>query len=173
MGEHVPELAARDGIDARGRFVEQQDVGLRNQRADQRELLPHAAAQLSGEAVGEAVHVEHAQVLLAAVEDRLRVNAAQIAAVANVLGDSEVGIKAEGLSEIAGLRAHLARRAAEDVGNAGGRLHHAGEDLKGRGFARAIRTDEAEYLARVDFKADSPYGLNFAIVLGEAASLNG
>ena len=94
------------------------------------------------------------------VEDRLRVNAAQIAAVANVLGDSEVGIKAEGLSEIAGLRAHLARRAAEDVGNAGGRFHHAGKDLKGRGFARAIRTDEAEYLARVDFKADSTHSLN-------------
>jgi len=32
----------------------------------------------------EAVHVEHAQVLLAAVEDRLRINAAQIAAVADV-----------------------------------------------------------------------------------------
>ena len=173
VGEDIPELAARDGIDAGGWLVEQQDAGLRDQRTDERELLPHAAAQLSGEAAGEAVHVEHAQVLPAAIEDRLRLDAAQIAAVADVFVDGEVWIEAEGLGEVAGLRTHLARRPAEDVGDAGGRFHHAGENLEGRGLARAIGADEAEDLARVDCKADAAHGLERAVALGEAASFNG
>ena len=100
-------------------------------------------------------------------------NAAQVAAVADVFGDGEVGIEAEGLGEVAGLRAHLARGPAEDVGDAGGRFHHAGENLEGRGLARAIGADEAEYLARLDCKADAAHGLERAVALGEAASFNG
>ena len=61
--------------------------------------------------------------------------------------DGEVGVEAEGLGEVAGLRAHLARRAAEDVGAAGGRFHDAGENLEGGGFAGAIGADEAEDFA--------------------------
>ena len=82
--EGIPEFAAGDGIDAGGGLVEQQDARLGDERADQRELLLHAAAELAGEPVGEAVHVEHAQILVAAFEDFLRRNAAQIAAVADV-----------------------------------------------------------------------------------------
>ena len=44
MRQRVPEFAARDGIDTGGRFVQQQNLGLRDQRAGQRELLLHAAA---------------------------------------------------------------------------------------------------------------------------------
>ena len=44
--ERVPEFAARNRIDARGRLVEQQHPRLRHQRAGQRQLLLHAAAEL-------------------------------------------------------------------------------------------------------------------------------
>jgi len=43
--QRVPELAPRDGVDAGGGLVEQQHLRLRHQRAGQRELLLHAAAQ--------------------------------------------------------------------------------------------------------------------------------
>ena len=109
----------------------------------------------------------------AAVEDRLRLDAAQIAAVADVFVDGEVGIEAEGLRQVAGLRTHLARRAAEDVGDAGGRFHHSGENLEGRGLARAVGADQAEDLARADFEVDSAHGFERAVALGEAASFNG
>ena len=58
-GERVPELAARDGIDAGRRLVQQQDARLGHQRAGQRQLLLHAAAEPAGQPVGEALHPEH------------------------------------------------------------------------------------------------------------------
>ena len=54
-----------------------------------------------------------------------RRNAAQIADVADVFGDGEVRIEAEGLRQIAGVRARFAGRHAEDLGGAGGGLHDA------------------------------------------------
>ena len=173
VGKNIPELAPGDGIDAGGRLVEQQDAGLGNQRADQRELLPHAAAELARQPVGEPVHVEHAQILVAALHDFLLGNAAQIAAIANVLRDGQVGIEAEGLGEVSGLRAHLARGAAKDVDAAGGRFHHPGENLKGRGFSRAIRADQAEDFALLHVKVDPADSFDRAIVPGEAAHGNG
>ena len=68
-GERVPELAARDRIDAGGGLVQQQDARLGHQRAGQRELLLHAAAQPAGQPVGEALHPEHRQVAPAALLD--------------------------------------------------------------------------------------------------------
>ena len=48
-----PELAARQRIDAGGRFVQDQQVGVMDQRAAQPELLPHAARQFLRRPVGE------------------------------------------------------------------------------------------------------------------------
>jgi hypothetical protein len=61
----VPEFAAGDRVDARSGFIQQQHARLRHQRADQRQLLLHAAAQLSRQPVRETVHVEHLQIALA------------------------------------------------------------------------------------------------------------
>ena len=44
--DQFPELAARQRIDAGGRLVQDQQIGIVNQRAAQAELLPHAARQL-------------------------------------------------------------------------------------------------------------------------------
>ena len=60
--QRVPELAPRHRIDAGRRLVEQQHPRLGHERAGERELLLHAAAQPAGQPVGEAVHVEHPQV---------------------------------------------------------------------------------------------------------------
>src|ERR1022692_34108 len=59
MRQRVQEFAPGDWIDARGRLIEQQNARLCDQRADQRQLLLHAAAQLSRQPVLETVHVEH------------------------------------------------------------------------------------------------------------------
>ena len=64
--ERVPELAARYRIDAGGRLIEQQDARLWHERAGERQLLLHAAAQLPGQPVREAVHVEHLQIAVTA-----------------------------------------------------------------------------------------------------------
>ena len=67
MRERVPEFAARNRIDAGRRLVEQQHLRLRDQRAGQRQLLLHAAAELRGQPVDEAVHVEHVEIAEAAL----------------------------------------------------------------------------------------------------------
>ena len=53
MVDQVPELPARQGIDAGGGLVEDQQVRVVDQRAAQAELLLHAARQLAGRAVGK------------------------------------------------------------------------------------------------------------------------
>src|SRR6266702_226313 len=170
VSEDVPELAAGDGIDAGSGLIEQQDAGLRNQRAHERELLPHTPAQFAGEAVCESIHIEHAEILAAAIGDRLRRNAAKVATVADVFGHGQVGIQAEGLGEISGLGTHFASRLAEDDGIAQGRFHDAGEDLKCRSLSCAIRADEAEDFALADFEANAAYGFERTIALGQGAN---
>ncbi len=46
--DQVPELAARERIDARRRLVEDEQIGIMDQRTAERELLLHAAGQLRG-----------------------------------------------------------------------------------------------------------------------------
>src|SRR5262249_3976138 len=85
---------------------------------------------------------------------------AEVADVANVFHHSQVWIQTEDLREITGLRARFARGTAEHFHSAGGRFHHTGNNLKGRGLACAIRTDEAEDFAARDFQADSSHRLD-------------
>ena len=61
--DQLPELAARQRIDAGGRLVEDQQVGVVDQGADQAELLLHAAGQLAGRPVGEAPQPDAVQQL--------------------------------------------------------------------------------------------------------------
>ena len=57
--ERVPKLAPGHGIHACRRFIQEQNIRLGNERAHERQLLLHAAAQLRRETLGKAVHVEH------------------------------------------------------------------------------------------------------------------
>ncbi len=56
-----PEVASRDRIDPEGRFVEQQDLRLMDQRAREPELLLHPAGEASGEPVLERREIREAE----------------------------------------------------------------------------------------------------------------
>ena len=45
VAKQIPEFAARDGVDAGRRLIEEQDFGPMDERAAERELLLHAARQ--------------------------------------------------------------------------------------------------------------------------------
>ena len=160
MCERVPEFAARDRIDSRGRLIEQQDLRLRHQRAGERQLLLHAAAETAGKAFGKPVHVEHGKVLVAAIANIRAGDPPQIADVADVFGDREIGIKAERLGEITGLSARFACGTAEDFGAAGSRFHHAREDLEGGSLPRAVRSDESENFPAMHGQIDAADSLD-------------
>ena len=165
MRQRVPELTPRNRIDAGGRLVEQQHPRLRHQRARERELLLHAPAQPSGQPLGKAIHVEHLQVATSAAVDLVAGHAAEVADVADVLADGEVGIEAERLGQIAGVGARLAGRLAEDFSHAGGRFHDAGENLKRRGLSGAVRSDQSEDLARWKGERDTAHRFDVAVAL--------
>ena len=59
LGEQLPELAPRHGIDAGRRLVEQEDPRLVHERAGERELLLHAARQPIGAAGAERRQLRH------------------------------------------------------------------------------------------------------------------
>ena len=52
-GDQLPEMPARQRIDAGGRLVEDQQIGIVDQRAAEAELLLHAARKLAGRPVGK------------------------------------------------------------------------------------------------------------------------
>ena len=168
LGQRVPELAPGDRIHSRRRLVEQQHARLRHQRAGQRQLLLHAAAQAAGQSVEEALHPEHGQVALPAPRDLGPGHAPQLADVAQVLGHAQVRVQAERLGEIAHVLARRARRSAEQLGLAGGGLHHAAQDLERRGLARPVRPDEPEDLAHLHLEVDAAHRLGGAVALGQA-----
>ena len=61
LGEDLPELAARDGVDPGRRLVEEEEVRARQEGGDEGELLLHPPREVSGEALSEAVHPDARQ----------------------------------------------------------------------------------------------------------------
>jgi hypothetical protein len=173
LGQRVPELAPRDGIDAGGRLVEQEDARLGHEGAGQGELLLHAAAQPAGQAPGEALQAKHGQVALPSRLDVAHGDTPQLTHVAKVLGHAEVLVQAERLREVADVRARVPRRPAEQLRLARRRLHHATQDLERRRLAGAVGPDESEDLPGADLEIDAAHRRDRAVALDEPARADG
>ncbi len=165
--QRVPELSPRHRVHAGRRLVKQQHARLGHERTGQGQLLLHAAAQLPGAPGREAMHVEHAQIAHPALVDLTARRAAQVAEIADVLHHGQVRIEAEGLREIPGVLAGVARGLAEDLRHAAAGLHHARQHLERAGLAGAIRADQAEDLALGDLEADAAHRFEAAVALDE------
>ncbi len=125
--------------------------------------------RLACQPVFEAVHIEHAQIAAAALQNLGGRHEAQIADVADVLHDAEIGIQTEGLREISGVRSRVTRRHAEHFGGTRGRFHDAREDLESGSFAGAVGTDQPEDFAIANFEIDAAHGFEIAIAFPEIA----
>src|SRR5262249_32382230 len=90
-----------------------------------------------------------------------------------VLAHAEIGVQTERLGEVSGQLPRFARRPAEQLDRAGGRLHHAAQDLECRRLARAVWTDEAEDLTRTHIEIESANGLHDAVPLHEPSNTDG
>ncbi len=102
LGEQLPELAPRNGIDAGGRLVQQDDPRLVHERARERELLLHAPRQLLGKSrtkSGELCQLE--QALPALANGRVaHAEAVNLGKKRDVFVDGEVAVQTEPLREI-------------------------------------------------------------------------
>ena len=166
MSEHIPELPARDRVDAGRRLVKQQHARLGHQRTGQGELLLHATTEPTSVPVLKAEHVEHLEIVSHAVRDVARRHAAQIADVPDVFLDGQFRVETEGLREITGLRPHQPRGTTKDLCDTRRGLHHPGEDLERRRFSGTVRSDEAKDLTIANVEINAAHCLDVAVLLG-------
>ncbi len=170
-GDQRPELAPGGRIEAGGRLVEEEQVGI----ADQSDADVEAA-QLSA---GEATRARLGLGAETNVLDRL-VDARGLAVIAGVelerLANGEFGSHPALLEHdsdpLMPLTVGLCGVLAEHADLAGAALAIALEDLGRRGLARAVWPEEGEDLARLDLEVKTANRLEIAIRLVQSADRN-
>ncbi len=150
--DQVPELAARERIDTRRRFVEDEQIRIVDQRAAQAELLLHAPGELARGALAEFVEARAAREIVDAALALGGVVSEELPEELQVLVDRErrVQVLAEPLRHVGDARAHvltmpaLGHVAAERFDPP--RLHdaRASDEREERGLAHTIGPDEPE-----------------------------
>lgn len=122
--EEVPQVAAQDGVESDGRFVEDEEFG----RTEEGDGEGYAAALAAGEGAGECVRVGGEVDVVDGPGDGFPAGVAVASAgpqdgreVVEVLPDGEVGVDGRGLGDVpdAWPEGGVAGRVAEDVEGAG------------------------------------------------------
>ena len=177
IDEQLPEGIARHRIDARGRFVQDQQFRRMHQRHRQRQALAHAERQFVGHGIGRAVQPETGQKFAYPRRDRRFRHAEQARMQHQVLLDAEFGVQRKRLRHVADTppRGDVARVhfLPEQPGFALARRQQAGEHLHGGGLAAAVGAEEAENLAAVDAEVDVVDRREIAEAHGQVARFDG
>src|SRR5216684_949445 len=158
LEEEIPDLAARDGVDAGRWLVEEKKRGLVQHGAAEGEALLPAAGKLRGQAIEvgfEAIELD--DFIDAALQAR-RVEAVNPAVKLQVFCDCEVVIEAEILRHVAdafadgfGIGADVE---AFDAGGTAAERQEAGEHFDDGGFSAAVGPEETENFPFFDAEAD-------------------
>ena len=155
--DQLPELPPRQRIDAGRRLVEDQEIGIVDQRAAERQLLLHAARELAGGAREERVESGRAgQIVDARFPLRLRL-AEQPADEVHIFEHAErrVEVAAEplrhiGYARVGALPEHLVPEVSiERPHLAGLDFAHAGDEPEQGRFADAVGADDSSSGPRV------------------------
>ncbi|GLK58309.1 hypothetical protein GCM10017624_04660 [Azotobacter vinelandii] len=177
--DQFPELAARQRVDAGGGFVEDQQVGVVDQRTAEAELLLHAAGELARRPLGERRQAGAAGQVGDACVALRPVLAEQAAEELQVLahGQRRVEVLAQPLGHVGDARADPA--AVGGVGHVA--VQHtdaalldtprAGDQRQQAGLADAVRTDQAHHAVGGDFQVEPVQGASPAIAQGDPGKL--
>ena len=160
--DDLPELAAGLGVEARGGLVEEEELGISDQRDGDGEPLLLAAGKLLDQGVGLALQRDPGDRL---VDGQARpVEAAkddEQLAHRLLVGEPRL---LEGHADSLADRRRLGRPPqAEHLDLSRGRLVEPFEDLDGRGLARSVGAEEAKALAHRDLQVDAVDRMNWAI----------
>ena len=160
--EKIPELAARDGIDARGGFVEKDESGLVQHGAAESQALLPPAGKLRGETIEIRTETVELNDFVHALAKTLGSEAVDAAVENEIFGNGEIGIEAEILRHVADIFADGfgvgANVDALDGGVAGRKRKQTGEHFDDGGFAAAVGAEKAEDFAFFDAEADVVHG---------------
>jgi hypothetical protein len=171
--EDLPDLVARDDVDARGGLVEDQDPRLGQERTGDRELLLHAARELADLTVDEGGEPGALEDRHGAARELGIVEHVQARDDAQVLHHRQVAVEAEHLRHVAETFLQ-ARHVAAHVDAEHHRLlrldlEQTCERAQQRGLAGAVGTDHAEDLRARDLEVDAGERRALPVVLDEAA----
>ena len=154
--DQLPELPARERIDAGGRLVENEEIGIVHQRAAQADFLLHAARELAAGPISERVEPGRLQKLVDARAPLRRALAEQAAEEVDIVENAErrIEIAAEPLR-------HVGDAAADSPGDgassamlpSSARPRRSGScarpamSAEQRGLADAVRPDQSRHAA--------------------------
>ncbi len=175
--DELPELAAADGVDAGGRFVEKEHARPVDDGTAQPQPLPPATGEVCGELVLAAHQPGHAQDLgLAPAQIRAR-EPIDLAVEADVLAGGQVLVEREKLRHVAHVCLHGlglgGRVVAQHATAACARLEQAQQHADGRRLAGTIGAQPAVDFAAAHGKADVIHGDEVAKALGQAFDHDG
>ena len=169
LGQELPELAARHGVDPGRRLIEQQHGGLVHQGACEGELLLHATREPVRTPIAERRQLRHVEQAIAGRS--IAANTVNLREERNVLVDGEVAVEREPLREIAHVRRHRAvlpdRVASEHADGAVVRLDQPARETDGCRLAGAIGSDESEHFPARDLERHIVQGAHRAVALGD------
>ena len=153
--DQLPELVARQRVDAGGWLVEDQQVGVVDQRAAQAQLLLHAAGQLARRTLAEGRHTGAAQQVVDASLAFGSVLTEQATEEIQVLEHRQrrVEVLAQALRHVGDMRADIAPMtgighvAVEHFDAAVLNLARPGDQRQQAGLADAVGADQADHAA--------------------------
>ena len=179
-GEDLPEITARDRIDTGRGLIEDDQVGLVDQGADQAQLLLHAPGELfhgpaaerlqAGQAEqprlalgqGRIGHLTHARQKIDVFLDRQ----VGIEVLTQPLGhEAEPGLDALGIGVAVNALAQHAKPPLIEG-------HHPGDRLEQAALARPVGADEPEQIPRRAIEIDAAHGLHRAVGLAQPLDLD-
>ena len=176
--EEVPQVAAQDGVEADGRFVEYEQFGCAEQGDGERDAAALAAGEPACEGVGVRGEVDVGD----GAGDVFAAGVAAVAAgqqdggeVVEVLADRQVVVDGRGLGDVAdaGAECAVARRFAEDLEGSGDLGLCADDRAHQGGFAAAGGAEEAGDTAGRDGEVDAADDGAVSSYDGEAAGQDG
>ena len=107
IDQGAPERVARDGVDARGRLVENEDRGFVQHRHGELQSLLDAERQAVRPSVGEGFEIVPLQKLLDALRNLGRRQVVELRMQVEILADGEFTVKRERLRHVPDVAAHF------------------------------------------------------------------
>ncbi|OPZ23512.1 MAG: hypothetical protein BWZ02_03186 [Lentisphaerae bacterium ADurb.BinA184] len=178
--DDVLDLTAADGVEARGGFIEDDQLGVVDKGLGEADATGHALGELADGAVAGGAEADHFEELPGAFGAFVGMDAEEGAEEIKRLGGGQVAVEVGFLGKVADAAFGLdvAGGLAKDDELAARGVEQAEEELDGGGFAGAVGAEQAEDLAAGDREVYAVDGARFGAApevaehLGEAAGLD-
>ncbi len=154
--DEVLHLVAADGVEARGGFVEDDEVGIVDERLGQSDAPHHSFGELADRSPSRVSEADHFEELCDARAAHRRGEVEKFAVEVERFLGGQIGVEIGFLGEIAHARLglHIARVLSQNAEGALGGVEEAEQHLDGGAFAGAVWAEEAEDFAPPHFEGD-------------------